>query len=166
MEEKIKIYACLSVSLFLIWVLFTSSFCFEEVIAGLSVSLILSLLLGHYWFEIGLPPLGAKRFSFFLIYLGVLFWEIIKANFDVASKVLHPKMSISPGIIVVKTELKQDLAKMILANSITLTPGTFTVDILDDNLLVHWIDVKTKNINEATRIVGGRFEKYLKVVFE
>jgi len=61
--------------------------------------------------------------------------------------------------------LKQDIAKMILANSITLTPGTFTLDILGDYLLVHWINVKTEDMDEASEIIGGKFEKYLSIVF-
>jgi len=97
---------------------------------------------------------------FFIIYLVVLFKEIVQANIDVAYRVIHPKMPIKPGIIVISTELKQDIAKMILANSITLTPGTFTLDIIDDKLLIHWINVKTEDVEEATHIIGDKFEKY------
>jgi len=79
--------------------------------------------------------------------------------------VLHPKMPIKPGIVIIKTELKQDIAKMLFANSITLTPGTFTLDIKGDELLIHWIYVKTQKKEESTKEIGERFEKYLKVVF-
>jgi len=74
-------------------------------------------------------------------------------------------MPIKPGIVVIKTSLKSDIAKMILANSITLTPGTFTLDVIGDELLVHWINVKTEDIDEATNMIGQRFEKYLRVIF-
>jgi len=164
-REKIKSYSYLFIFLLLVWLLLTSSFHLQEIITGLSVSLILSLFLGHYYLKLGLPPLSIKRFIFFLAYIGVLFWEIIKANFDVAYRVLHPKMPIKPGIVTIKTGLKSDIAKMILANSITLTPGTFTLDILGDNLLIHWINVKTEDVDEASKIIGGKFEKYLSVVF-
>ncbi len=164
-REKIKSYSYLFVFLLLVWLLLASSFQLQEIITGLSVSLILSLFLGHYYLKLGLPPLNIKRFIFFLAYIGVLFWGIIKANFDVAYRVVHPKMPIKPGIVVVKTGLKQDIAKMILANSITLTPGTFTLDILGDYLLVHWINVKTEDMDEASEIIGGKFEKYLSIVF-
>jgi len=95
----------------------------------------------------------------------VLFAEIIRANLDVAYRVVHPKMPIKPGIVVIRTELKQDLAKLLLANSITLTPGTFTLDILGDRLLIHWINVKSEDTEQATRMIGERFEKYLRVIF-
>jgi len=100
------------------------------------------------------------------VYIFILFWEIIKANFDVAFRVVHPSLPINPGVVIIKTNLKSDLAKTILANSITLTPGTFTLDIQEDRLLIHWIDVKAIDIEKTTKIIGDKFEKYLKVVFQ
>jgi len=156
----------LFILLFIIWIALTSSFTWQELSTGIIISLVLSLFLYRRYSDLGLPPLEGRRVAFFFIYLLVLFKEIIKANLDVAYRVLHPKMPIKPGIVVIKTELKQDLAKMILANSITLTPGTFTLDILGDNLLIHWINVKTEDVDEATKIIGEKFEKYLRKIFE
>lgn len=156
----------LFILLFIIWIALTSSFNWQELSTGIVISLVLSLFLYRRYSDLGLPPLEGRRVAFFFIYLLVLFKEIIKANLDVAYRVLHPKMPIKPGIVVIKTELKQDLAKMILANSITLTPGTFTLDILGDNLLIHWINVKTEDVDEATKIIGEKFEKYLRKIFE
>jgi len=101
-----------------------------------------------------------------LIYIPVFFWEMLKANFDVAYRVVHPTMPIRPGIVQIKTNLSSDIAKLILGNSITLTPGTLTIEIVGDNLLIHWINVQTEDVKQATAIIGERFEKYLKVVFE
>ena len=156
----------LFILLFIIWIALTSSFTWQELSTGIIISLVLSLFLYRRYSDLGLPPLEGRRVAFFFIYLLVLFKEIITANLDVAYRVLHPKMPIKPGIVVIKTELKQDLAKMILANSITLTPGTFTLDILGDNLLIHWINVKTEDVDEATKIIGEKFEKYLRKIFE
>jgi multicomponent Na+:H+ antiporter subunit E len=151
--------------LFIIWLALTSSFHWQELSAGLLVSLVLSIILNKNYQGLGLPPLSVKRIAFSLVYIVVLFKEIIKANIDVAYRVIHPKMPIKPGIVLIKTTLRQDIAKMILANSITLTPGTFTLDILGDTLLIHWINVKSEKTEEATKIIGERFEKYLKVIF-
>ncbi len=63
--------------------------------------------------------------------------EIIKANIDVARIVLHPRLPIEPSIVKFKTTLKGDTAKVSLANSITLTPGTITMDIIGDTFYVH-----------------------------
>ena len=100
------------------------------------------------------------------MYIFVLFKEIIKANLDVAYRVINPEMPIKPGIVVIKTNLKKNIAKLILANSITLTPGTFTLDIIGDKLLIHWIYVKSSDLKEATEIVGERFEKILRKIFD
>ncbi|MFO7851988.1 MAG: Na+/H+ antiporter subunit E [Bacteroidota bacterium] len=155
----------LFIILLLIWMALTRSVQKQELLTGIVVSLILSLSLYTSFKIIGFPRFTIKKFVYSCLYIVILFKEIIIANLDVAYRVLHPKMPIKPGIIIIKTGLKQDLAKMILANSITLTPGTFTLDIEDDRLLVHWINVKTESTEEATRIIGERFEKYLNIIF-
>jgi multicomponent Na+:H+ antiporter subunit E len=129
------------------------------------VCLIVSLFGARSYAGLGLPPIGIKRILYLLLYVIVLFWEIVTANFDVAYRVLHPRMPIRPGIVVIKTSLKSDIAKLILANSITLTPGTFALDVIGDKLLVHWINVRSEDVEEATRRIGRRFEKYLRVIF-
>lgn len=73
----------------------------------------------------------------FLRYIFWLLFSIIKANFQVAYLVLHPKMPIQPGLLRFKTRLKSDLGHIVLANSITLTPGTITVDFREGTYLVH-----------------------------
>jgi len=163
--EKVKGFAWLLMLSFILWLGLSSKLEVPELITGGVICLIVSFFAAHIYSRLGLPPLSIKRISFSFVYIIVLFWEVIKANFDVAYRVIHPKMPIKPGIVVIKTHLKSDIAKMILANSITLTPGTFTLDIIGDKLLIHWINVKTKDIDEATNIVGHRFEKYLTVIF-
>jgi len=166
MKILTKSFLYLFVFLMLVWLVLTASFSSQELTAGILISLALSSFLNKTYLELGLPSLSVKKIIFLLIYIFVVLREIVKANFDVAYRVLHPKMPIKPGNVLIKTRLKQDLAKVILANSITLTPGTFTLDILDDNLLIHWINVKTDDVEEATEIIGERFEKYLRVIFE
>lgn len=152
--------------LLIVWVALTLSLEKAELITGVIVSFILSFSLSRSFHIIGFPFVTIKKIFFLFVYIIILLKEIIIANIDVAYRVIHPKIPIKPGIVIIKTGLKQDLAKMILANSITLTPGTFTLDIQDDLLLVHWINVKTENTDEATDIIGKRFEKYLRIIFK
>ncbi len=163
--EKVKAFFWLLVITFVLWMALSSKLDRQELILGGLVCLVISLFGAQKYSKLGLPPLGPKRLLFSLVYVVVLFWEIIKANFDVAYRVIHPKMPIKPGIVVIKTSLKSDIAKMILANSITLTPGTFTLDIIGDKLLIHWINVKSEDIDEATNIIGQKFERYLGIIF-
>jgi len=164
-RERAKAFAWLLVITFSLWLVLSSTLKVPELIVGGAICVTVSFFGARVYSKLGLPPLGIKRILFFLVYIIVLFWEILRANFDVAYRVLHPRMPIRPGIVVIKTSLKSDIAKLVLANSITLTPGTFTLDIIGDNLLIHWINVKTEDVESATRMVGERFEKYLRVIF-
>jgi len=164
-NNRLKNFFYLFTFLIAIWLALTTTFQWQELSVGIFISLVLALFLNKNYLKLGLPPLSIKRIIFFILYISVLFIEIVKANLDVAYRVIHPKMPIKPGIIIIKTELKQDIAKMILANSITLTPGTFTLDIKGDELLIHWIYVRSEKMDESTKIIGQKFEKYLKVVF-
>ena len=164
-KEKVRSLLYLFLILVLVWLALTSTLKYQELLTGIFIAFILSVFLNGYYLKLGLPPLSLKRIVFFIIYIIILLEEIIKANLDVAYRVIHPKMPIKPGIVSIKTELKSDIAKLILANSITLTPGTFTLDIIGDNLLIHWINVKTEDTVQATKFIGERFEKYLRVIF-
>mgnify|MGYP001104138293 CR=1 FL=1 len=164
-SEKVRSFIWLLVFSFVLWLALSSKLDWPELITGGVVCLIVSIFAVHIYSKLDLPPLSIKRILFFLVYTIVLFWEIIKANFDVAYRILHPKMPIKPGIVVIKTSLKSDIGKLILANSITLTPGTFTLDVIGDELLIHWINVKTEDTDEATNMIGRRFEKYLRMIF-
>ena len=163
--SKLKSFFYLFLVLIITWLLLTNSFNYQELLTGFAITIILSFALNWYYLKLGFPPFTIKRIFFFIVYIIVLFIEIIKANFDVAYRVIHPKLPIKPGIVIIKTNLKQDIAKLMLANSITLTPGTFTLDIIDDLFLIHWINVRTTNREEATQRIGQRFEKYLIKIF-
>jgi len=67
--------------------------------------------------------------------------------------------------VKVKTKLTSNIAKTILANSITLTPGTLTVDIKDEYLYIHWIEIQHDDLEGATLDIVAKFEKYLEVIF-
>jgi multicomponent Na+:H+ antiporter subunit E len=107
-----------------------------------------------------------RRWFWMLIYIPYLFYYIVKANLDVAYRVLHPDVPIRPGIVSVRTSMTGDFGKTVLANSITLTPGTLSVDIKDDLIYVHWINVMTTNPDEQTKRIVYRFERILKRIFE
>ena len=112
--------------------------------------------------EIKLTP-AALLYTF--IYIIVFLYELIKSNLDVARRVITPSLPINPGIVEVKTRLRSKIGRMILANSITLTPGTLTIDIVEDTLYIHWIDVQTRDTREATEKIVRKFEKYLEKIY-
>ena len=65
----------------------------------------------------------------------------------------------------VTTSLQGDFAKLRLANSITLTPGTLSVDINGQDLYIQTVDVKGKNMEENKQLISAQFEKILEVIF-
>ena len=107
-----------------------------------------------------------KRWLFFLIYVPYFLYYCLKANVDVAARVVHPDVPIRPGIVKVKTTLETDMGKTFLANSITLTPGTLTIDIDGQDLYIHWINIDTDDVAARTAEICGRFEPLLRRIFE
>ncbi len=151
---------------FIIWLLLTWSLAWEEVVVGAVFSVVVALLVGDF-----LPTRPARlispvRWFWLLVYMPYFLWLCVKANLDVAYRVLHPDMPIRPGIVKVHTNLKTGLAKTFLASSITLTPGTLVVDIVGQDLYVHWINVKGEDPEEHTREIVGPFEPMLRMIFE
>ncbi|HRZ88080.1 MAG TPA: Na+/H+ antiporter subunit E, partial [Spirochaetia bacterium] len=97
-------------------------------------------------------------------YFFVFAKALVLSNLDVAFRVLHPRLPIAPGIVKVKTRLKTPLGRLLLANSITLTPGTITVEMRGEDIYVHWIKVADSDPEGATAAIVGGFEKYLEVI--
>ncbi len=149
---------------FVVWILLTASLKIEEIFVGIIVSLGIALFTFENFTSKGLRYFSPKRLLYIIRYIPFFLWEVIKANFDVAYRVIHPKMPIKPGIVEVKTSLKTDTGKFLLANSITLTPGTLTIDVVGDRLFIHWIYVKTKDIEKATKMIPAHFEWALKEI--
>src|SRR6056297_573896 len=150
---------------FVFWILLNNSFDPLLLGIGAGLSLILTLIFCSrcdIFSELKLTP---QAFIFTIIYLFVFLFELIKSNLDVARRVITPSLPINPGIIEVKTRLRSKMGRMILANSITLTPGTLTIDILEDTLYIHWIDVKTEDTIQATEQIVRKFEKYLEKIY-
>ena len=163
--HKIRRFIFTASIIFLFWLAYTSSFQTGELITGLIVSLIIAFFTYESFTRVSPENNIVKRIFSFLKYLPIFIIEMIKANIDVARRVINPSLPINPGIVAIKTDLKSDQAKMFLANSITLTPGTLTVDIKDDTLYIHWIDVESEKPQLQKNIIASKFENLLKGVF-
>ncbi|MCJ7448825.1 MAG: Na+/H+ antiporter subunit E [Bacteroidales bacterium] len=159
-------YVAVFILSLIFWLLLTFRFTVPNLIVGSVAAVICSAIFARYYFHNVYKFLQPHRYFWFIIYLFIFVWECIKANFDVAYRVLHPAMPIRPGIVKVKTTLKSDFAKMLLANSITMTPGTISVDIIDDNLFIHWIYIRSEDPEVYTGMITGAFEKYIKRIIE
>ncbi len=148
-----------------VWLLLTRPVNTPELVVGLIVAALIAVLPAPGAEVYEELPLTPKRIIFAIAYIGVFLAAMVRANLDVAFRVLHPRLPINPGIVRVRTRLKSRLGRLILANSITLTPGTITVDLDGEDLFVHWLSVGSDDMAENTKIIVGGFEKYLEVIF-
>lgn len=93
-------------------------------------------------------------------YLVWLVWNVMKANIEVAIMILHPGLPIRPQLLKFRTTLKDDVARVLVANSITLTPGTVTIDLEGDEYLVHAIHPRS-----IGAIEGGALQSKVAAIF-
>lgn len=98
-----------------------------------------------------------RKAPLFLIYIFVLVWEIIKANLTVSRRILFPSVKVNPTLVTFRTDLKTDFGRFLLANSITLTPGTITVRVEGDTLTVHCLDKSMLDTSE-----DGTFQRWIR----
>ncbi|MGM0597564.1 MAG: Na+/H+ antiporter subunit E [Myxococcota bacterium] len=154
-----------------IWLCLAFPLGWAELFTGAVVSCVASLLVLPIipW---KIDVLNPRRLAGLLLYLPVFVWELIKANFKIAYVVLHPRLPVNPAILKVKTSLKSKFARTMLANSITLTPGTLTVEMEDDILFIHLVEEPEdlvqrpkKNKGKGNSIIEP-FEKYIKKIGE
>jgi multicomponent Na+:H+ antiporter subunit E len=163
---------------FIIYLLFTTGSGTEvaglwsniEILFGVLLSVIVGLVARTIFIKKSYRMLNPIRWLLFLVYLiGPFFIALLKANLDVAYRVITGK--INPGIVKISTGLHTDLGITMLANSITLTPGTLSVDIDEDtnDLYVHWINVDPKALEtkpvDCTYICGN-FPKWVRRIAE
>lgn len=120
------------------WLLLTWNLHYQHVIAGLIGAYLLTLFNKDLLFKKDeRPVLNKKSIILGIKYLTKLVVEIFVANIEVAKIVLRPKMPISPGIVKFKAkEIRKDFSRVLLGNSITLTPGTLTLEMNEDNLYI------------------------------
>ncbi|MDO9548583.1 MAG: Na+/H+ antiporter subunit E [Candidatus Marinimicrobia bacterium] len=150
--------------LMLFWVLLTS-LDRQELIAGGVIVILLTLVFFRRAAVFSDFQITLKSLIYSIAYIFVFLAALVRSNLDIAFRVLNPKLPINPGIVKVKTSLNSKTGRLILANSITLTPGTLTVETKGDYYYIHWIDVSTQDVEQASHEIVSKFEKYLEVMF-
>jgi len=130
-----------TIFLFLLWIVLSGSLSLENILVGAIVSGGVAIFYSMLFEGDGdgsdsdwIRPIGLME------YLYVLIKSLIISNLQINRRILSRKMDIAPAIVAIKTTLDSDWKKLLLANSITLTPGTLTLDIKDDILYIHVIN--------------------------
>lgn len=131
---------------FVFWILITASLSWDNILRGLIVCLLVTLTV-RFVLRTRLPEDITLLFLVVRLpaFLVMLAWDVIRANVNLAYILLKPRLEIDPVIVRFRTELRGDFRKTVLADSITVTPGTLTVDARDDELIVHCLTPFHKN---------------------
>ncbi|MDO4332695.1 MAG: Na+/H+ antiporter subunit E [Eubacteriales bacterium] len=142
---------------FLVWIIFNGQITLEIVIFGLVVAAVVYAFSCKFLNWSPTKDLFLLKRSFLLLrYAGILIREIVKANMAMIRMTVAPNLEPDPVIVKIHTKLQSKTARVILANSITLTPGTITVSLEKDELMVHCLD---RSFSEG--LEGSVFEQAL-----
>lgn len=148
--------------LFVNWLIWSGMFDSFHVSLGVISCGIVTFMSHDLFFGSGKFHFGhVTEFIRFVLYIPWLLYQIILSNIHVAYLVLHPKMLIEPSMITFETILKKDISIVTFANSITLTPGTITIDIKDGKyFVIHCISRKV-----ADDLLSGEMERKIARIF-
>lgn len=163
--SKVREQVVLFITLFLFWILLNGSVANDILLVGVIAAFIITFMfrggLGVLS-ELRLTPSALVTSVFYVFYF---LKELVKSNLKLASIVLSPELPVSPGIVKVRTKLKSRMGRLLLTNSITLTPGTLTVDLVGEWIYVHWVTVESDDVDAATASIVAGFERYLEVMY-
>jgi multicomponent Na+:H+ antiporter subunit E len=147
----------LNVALAIVWILLKNSWTLLDFTIGYMLGVVLL-----YVFRGFLPSdIYLKRIIAVWKLILLFFKELILANIAVVKHVLDPKLDIKPGIFALPTELEGHFEITTLANLITLTPGTFTIDVSPDNKILYIHAINVPDVEEAIRAIKESFEKQI-----
>lgn len=150
-----------TVPLLLFWLAITGSIEPVDVALGVVFSLLLGVWAARYLWGEDAPVLTARQWGRAALYFVRLLWDIVVAAVQVAEVVLDPRMPIAPVVIAHRTSFSRDVSRVAFANSITLTPGTLTVDVEGNTFYIHCIDERF-----ADDIASGNLERRVLRTFE
>ena len=147
---------------FLAWIIFNGNVTLEIVIFGVVIATLMFAFMCKFMdYSLQKEKNVYKKSIWFLAYVVLLIREIIKANLAIIPRILTIEEEMEPVLVKFRTNLKSDFTRMLLANSITLTPGTITVSMEGDEYTIHCLDTSL-----AEGLENSDFEKALRKLEE
>ena len=141
----------------LAWIIFNGNITLEIMIFGVIIAFVMLAFMCKFMdYSLKKEFNVYKKSIWFLAFIALLIREIVKANLAIIPKILTVEEEMEPVIVSFRTSLKSDFTKMLLANAITLTPGTITVSLEDDEYMIHCLDTSL-----AEGLENSDFEKAL-----
>jgi len=163
---RIGFIACFVIA-YLAWIFFNMNAGQNTLILGVPVALIAASVSSRFLFrELELRHLSPLRLVSFVVYALDFAIALVKANLFMMMIILNPKSELKPAVLRLPLRTSSEFVTAWVSNSITLTPGTLTIDAEDGFLYVHWIVASELESVKAKREIVGNFESNLKRVFE
>lgn len=150
-----------TIVLFAFWLVLTGATALSQVVLGLVLATALSFWISRTWTPRDAPPVTVKRLARVATFLPLLLLDVVRGAWQVAIEVLRPRLAIEPVVVERETGLRRDLSRVMLANSISLAPGTMTVDSEEDIITVHCLSGRF-----APAVSEGRVEDRVARTFE
>ncbi|ABN69140.1 Membrane bound protein complex subunit mbxA [Staphylothermus marinus F1] len=154
---------------FITYIVFSGSISPYDIVSGIVVALVIAGFFSSFTIQNPLKVFDPRRWFWLIVYAIYYFFVAeVKSHLDVMYRIIHPRMPVNPGIVMVPYSVESDYAITSIANSITNTPGTVVVDIDPNNkhYYVHWINVKTTDPETARKMISSKFEYFSKKVFD
>lgn len=155
----------LFLSLLLFWLLLNGSLAPDVVALGVLAAGAIALLFRRQRAVVADFRFTPKALATAPLYVAFFLRALVQSNLNLARIVLSPGLPLKPGIVKVRTRLQSPVGRLLLANSITLTPGTLTVEMAGEWLYVHWVTVEGADVEAATAAIVAGFEGYLEVMY-
>ncbi|WP_081424040.1 Na+/H+ antiporter subunit E [Celeribacter ethanolicus] len=152
-------------TLLLFWLMLNGSLSPATLVTGVIVAGLIAMVFARdlsFLSGFNLTPAGIGAA---FLFIGYFLKELVKANLALARLVLTPSLPIAPAIVKVRTKLTDPVGRLLLANAITLTPGTLTCEIKGDHLYIHWVVAKDTDHEVATQEIVAGFEHYLEKMY-
>lgn len=159
--KKLVRFLATAAAAFALYLVLTMSVELPEILLGIGVAVITTLVVVRF-LPIGIHTFNPVRILLAVVYAPVFIWKMIAANLHIAGVVIRPRLRIRPSIVKAKTGLTNPNGKLILTSSITLTPGTLSVDTKDDDVYVHLVDTPAETEEEARKRIIEPFEKHIR----
>ena len=152
----------LNLLLAMVWVALTGQFLISNFIIGFAVAYFILWLA-----QVKADPAGYfSRVPKMIALLSFFLWELIKANLRVAYDVVSPRWHMRPGVVAISLDVKSDLEITLLANLITLTPGTLSLDVSTDRTVLYVHCMYIDEVAEFQRHIKDGFERRILEVFQ
>lgn len=163
--DKLLRFTATAVIAFVIYLLLVSSLALEEILFGIGVAIVSAILVARY-LPIRIGALNPVRILRAIAYVPYFLWKMVEANVKLALIVINPALPVHPSIVKGTSRLASGEGKLFLTSSITLTPGTLTVDVDGEEVYVHCVTAGKSEEEQPEEEILEPFERRLRRITE